>query len=111
VKFFIGKPYASTESGFAAVEGYMAESKIDMILRRVDSMPPLPTTAMKVIEVANDPRSNVSDMDKVIAMDTVFSAKLLKMVYSSYFGLRDKITTSSRAIAHLGMNTLKNLVL
>ena len=89
----------------------MSETKVDAVLRHVDSMPPLPTTVIKIIEIANDPRSSVYDMDKVVSMDTVFSAKLLKMVNSSYFGLRDKITTTSRAIAHLGMNTVKNLVL
>ncbi len=89
----------------------MAERKMDAVLRHVDKMPPLPTTALKVVEIANDPRSSITDMDKVIAMDTVLSAKLLKMVNSSYFGLRDKITTTGRAIAHLGMNTVKNLVL
>lgn len=89
----------------------MAETKLDQILKRVDSMPPLPATAMKVIEIANDPNSSVADMDKVITMDAIFSAKVLKMVNSAYFGLRDKIVSTSRAIAHLGMNTVKNLVL
>lgn len=89
----------------------MSEERIRNIIRTLDNMPPLIPAVGKVFEIANDPHSTVEDMDKVISMDMVISAKLLKLVNSAYYGLQDKITTTNRAIIHLGMNTIKNLVM
>ena len=89
----------------------MAEERTNAILRTLDNMPPLLPTAAKVFEIANDPHSSITDMDAVISIDTMLSAKVLKLVNSAYYGLRDKISTTQRAIVHLGMNTIKNLVI
>lgn len=89
----------------------MSEERTKTILKTLDNMPPLIPAVGKVFEIANDPHSTVADMDKVISMDAVLSAKVLKLVNSAYYGLRDKITTTQRAIIHLGMNTIKNLVI
>lgn len=77
----------------------------------VDKMPPLPATSARVAQIANDGKSTIADMDQVISTDPVLSTKLLKLVNSAYYGLPQKITTTSRAIGHLGMNNVKNIVL
>lgn len=89
----------------------MSVDMVKTILRHVDKMPPLPPTVAKVLQIANDPNSSAKDMDKVISLDPVLSTKVLRQVNSAYYGLRQKITRTSQAIAYLGMNNIKNMIL
>lgn len=77
----------------------------------VNAMPSLSPTVMKVNELANDINSSARDLVKVISMDPVLTAKVLKLINSSYFGLPNEITNLNRAVILLGINTVKNLAL
>ncbi len=77
----------------------------------VEKMPPLPPTVGKIVEVANNPQSGIDDMVEVVSIDPVLSAKVIKLVNSPFFGLREKISTTSRAVTYLGLNAIKNLAL
>lgn len=89
----------------------MQTERMKKILALVDKMPPLPATSAKIAQIANDGESTVADMDKVVSTDPIVSTKILKLVNSAYYGLSQKITTTSRAIGHLGMNNVKNIVI
>lgn len=84
-------------------------------LRRVSnyigSMPSLPTTVSKVLEVCNNPKASPIDLDRVIALDPVLMGKVLKLINSAYYGLGTQVTSLVRAIIMLGVNTVKNLAL
>ena len=90
----------------------MAESNN---LHRIDeyimSMPSLPTTVSKVLEICNNPKTSPLDLDKVISLDPVLMGKVLKLINSAYYGLATQITSLARAIIMLGVNTVKNLAL
>ncbi|MCX7025104.1 MAG: HDOD domain-containing protein [Spirochaetes bacterium] len=75
------------------------------------SMPSLPTTVSKVLEVCNNPRTSPLDLDKVISLDPVLMGKVLKLINSAYYGLSTQVTSLARAIIMLGVNTVKNLAL
>jgi HD-like signal output (HDOD) protein len=74
-------------------------------------MPSMPSTVVKVIELANDPHTSPTDLNRVISMDPVLMGNVLKLVNSSYYGLPEKITSLVHAIIMLGINTVKNLAL
>ena len=61
--------------------------------------------------VSNDLNSSARDLVKVIQMDPVLTAKVLKLVNSAYFALREEVTSLSKAIIMLGINTIKNLAM
>jgi HD-like signal output (HDOD) protein len=89
----------------------MDDSKAALVLRHIDRMPSLSPTVAKIMQVANDPTSSANDLNKVISLDPVLAAKVLKLVNSAYFGFSDKVTSTVRAIVVLGLNTIKNLAL
>ena len=68
-------------------------------------------TVPKVMAVSNDLNSSARDLVKVIQMDPVLTAKVLKLVNSAYFALREEVTSLSKAIIMLGINTIKNLAM
>lgn len=89
----------------------MDDKKAAIVLKHIEKMPSLSPTVGKIIEVANNPGSSANDLNKVISLDPVLAAKVLKLVNSAYFGFPEKITSTVRAIVILGLNTIKNLAL
>lgn len=76
-----------------------------------ESLPSLPATAVRVLELSQDPDCTVNELAETIRFDQGLSAKILKTVNSSFFGLRTKCATIDKALVVLGMRELRNLAL
>ncbi|MCU7834503.1 MAG: HDOD domain-containing protein [gamma proteobacterium symbiont of Taylorina sp.] len=74
-------------------------------------MPSLSTTVTKVLEICNKPNVSPNDLNKIISLDPVLTGNVLKLINSSYYSLPHQITSLTRAIIVLGINTVKNLAL
>ena len=66
------------------------------IVRSIDKMATLPTIYTNVNELVNSPTSSASDLGKVISADQGFTASLLKLVNSAFYGFPSRIDTVSR---------------
>ncbi len=77
----------------------------------IDRMPSLSTTVTKVMEVCNQPNASPNDLNRVISLDPVLTGQVLKLINSAYYSLPNQVTTLTRAIIMLGLNTVKNLAL
>lgn len=75
------------------------------------SLPTLPAIAVRVIEMTSDPELVIEDLASTIANDQGLSAKILRTVNSSFYGLRQKCTTINQALVVLGMSSVKTLAL
>ncbi len=84
---------------------------LDRVKSYINSMPALPTTVTKVLEICNNPRTSPTDLNRVISLDPVLMGRVLKLINSAYYGLGQQITSLVRAIIMLGINTVKNLAL
>ena len=90
----------------------MAEYNAATVIRDyIGKVPSLPTSAGKILEIANDPRASPADLNKVINLDPVLMGKVLKLINSAYYSRPKKITSIAKAIIMLGINTVKNLAL
>lgn len=74
-------------------------------------LPSLSTTAAKVLETCNNPQSAPNDLNRVISLDPVLAGQVLRLTNSAYYSLRHPVSSLTRAIIMLGINTVKNLVL
>jgi len=74
-------------------------------------MPSLSTTVVKVLETCNDPQASANTLKQVISLDPVLTGRVLKLINSAYYALGQPITSLTRAIIMLGVNTVKNLAL
>lgn len=81
------------------------------ILKEVKDLPPFSAIANRALKLTNDPRSSAVDISRVISYDPAFTARVLRMANSAYYGFTRKITTVSEAIVILGYETLKSVVL
>ena len=84
---------------------------LNQIETYVARLPGLSSTATKVLATCNDPQSSPNDLNRLIALDPVLAGQVLKLINSAYYSLRQPISSLTRAIVMLGVNTVKNLVL
>jgi HD-like signal output (HDOD) protein len=89
----------------------MNEDHLRRIEQYITTMPALPVTVTKVVEIANNPATSPVDLNKVISLDPVLMARVLKLINSAYYGVGGKVNSLVRAIIMLGINTVKNLAL
>ncbi len=71
----------------------------------------LPEVCLRVNEMMEDPATSARTLGEVISRDTGLTARLLKIVNSSFYGFPSKIETVSRAVTVIGLRELRGLVL
>lgn len=81
------------------------------IERFIKKMPSLSTTVGKVMEICSRTDASPNELNKVISLDPVLTGQVLKLINSAYYSLINKVTSLTRAITMLGMNTVKNMAL
>ena len=86
-------------------------TKAEEIVSRVGSLPPLPDTALKLMEVINDPRSTIDDIVESVKSDQVVTSDVLKLCNSAYYGLSRKVTSLNDAILCLGTVKVLQMVM
>jgi HD-like signal output (HDOD) protein len=71
----------------------------------------LPDIYLRIEKVIKDPNSSARHVAAIISQDPNLSVKLLKIVNSAFYGLRQKIDTISRAVTIVGHNQISDLIL
>ena len=84
---------------------------LESLLSRINDIPTLPASVLRVMQMIEDPFCSSSDLAKVIQADPAMAAKVLKLANSSYYGFRQKIANIPQAVTLLGFATLKNTLL
>ncbi len=84
---------------------------ITSIIKKIDSLKPIPQVAHKIMSIVEDPESSLPDLSKVIEYDSAVTANLLKVANSAYFGRPGKFNSVHQAIVYLGMDHVVDLVL
>lgn len=87
------------------------EASLKAKLERCTTLPTLPAVALKVLDLCQRENLDLPEIAKVIANDPALAAKMLKTVNSPAFALRQEVRTLSHAVALLGVNSVRTLVL
>jgi len=80
-------------------------------LKRLDSIPDLPTLpniVMKVNNLLQDPDTSIKELGDTVETDQAMVTKILRLVNSTFYGFRSKIRNISHAIIILGFNNVRN---
>lgn len=88
-----------------------ASAPIDELVRRARSLYTLPAVAAEVIELTSNPKVDAQALKECVETDPALTAKLLRTVNSSLFGLSREVCDLNQALALLGTKPLKLLVL
>jgi putative nucleotidyltransferase with HDIG domain len=86
----------------------------EQIRERVKSiiqLPALPTLALEVVEMVDNPKTSAQQLGRLISADQALTAKVLKIANSPFYGFPKKISTVDFAIIVLGFDALKEIVI
>jgi HD-like signal output (HDOD) protein len=89
----------------------MNDSKPVSIEKQIESMPPLPITVSRVMEVTNNPESSANDLLKAILPDQTMCVAILKLANSVLYGRPKQVSSLETAVTVLGFNEIRNIVL
>ncbi len=74
-------------------------------------IPSPPTVILKVLEKASQPECTIADLCQIIQMDPGLASNILRVVNSATFGLSRAVTSVQRALAVVGVNSARLLVM
>ncbi len=89
----------------------MINSKADYLIQENIQLPSLPAVAIKILDAVKEEETALVKLAEIISVDPALSAKMLKVANSSLFALSNEVTSISRAIIVLGIDTVKNIAL
>lgn len=79
------------------------------IVGAIDALPPLPAVALRVMQVAQDPKSSASDLAIVVSSDPGLSARILRIVNSAAYRRSREIGSVQEALVMLGFVQARNI--
>jgi putative nucleotidyltransferase with HDIG domain len=81
------------------------------IASAIDALPPLPAVALRVMQVAQDPKSSASDLALVVSSDPGLSARILRIVNSAAYRRAREVTSVQEALVTLGFIQARNIAI
>ncbi len=81
------------------------------VIAGVDTLPSCPEIFRELEEEINKPDASAEAIGRIVEKDVAMSAKALQLVNSSFFGLREHVSSPVRAVVLLGASLMKSLVL
>ena len=87
------------------------EDRKRIIQEYILNIPSFSTTVVKVLEICNNPDTSPNELNMVISLDPVLTGKVLTLINSAYYAFPKNVSSLTKAIIMLGINTVKNLAL
>ncbi len=94
-----------------ALHDVLNSERLMNLVANLDSLPSMPGLYLALISAMKDPNSTIGSLGQIIARDIGMTARVLQIVNSVVFGLREKIADPGQAATFLGLDTLRSLVL
>ena len=66
---------------------------IDYLLEEIITLPSLPATLARIVQLLNDPDSSLAEVGKAITGDPAIALKTLRLANSASYGLRERVTS------------------
>ena len=84
------------------------------VLKAVDQapdLPALPANMARLLDLIRNPDTRMDEIINNIAMDQSITAKILRLVNSSFYGMAGKVSSLRQAVVLLGLQTVENVIL
>jgi len=94
-----------------ALRDLLGNDRLKRLTTRIKNLPTLAALQNRLTEELRKESPSLENIGNIISRDIGMTAKILQLVNSAFFGLAQPITTPSEAVAYLGLNTIRSLVL
>jgi len=83
----------------------------EQLIRDYKELVSLPEITLRINEMVNDPDCDIDSIGKLLSQDPALAVRLLGIANSPFYGFSTEISTVTRAIAVLGINKIRDIVL
>ena len=86
-------------------------SRVEQIAARAAALYSRPTVALEIVRLTNEPQVDPRVLKELLEKDPALTCKVLRVVNSSFYGLRREVADLNQALTVLGNKPLRLLVL
>lgn len=94
-----------------ALQGVLREPRLRGLMGGVSAVPTIPAVYQELTRAIETDDAPVAELARIVRKDPLICAKLLQLVNSAFYGTAQQIVTIEQALAYLGTDTVRNLVL
>lgn len=100
----------SALEGACGLRDWLRNDSIKKVVSRMDSIPSIPSLYNEIMYELSRRDVSVPKIAAIISKDVGMSAKVLQVVNSAFFCLRQRVTNIAQAVNLLGYDIVRNLV-
>ncbi len=113
---FLQKPFdvatlKSTIEQAEALRTVLGNPALRNLVNEIKALPSLPSIYQDLMQEMQAPQASLKKAARIVAKDLGMVTKILQLVNSAFFGLRTHVSDPEQAVALLGFDTIKSLVL
>lgn len=94
-----------------ALRAVLANPALRTLVSEIKTLPSLPSIYQDLMQEMQAPQASLKKASRIVAKDLGMVTKILQLVNSAFFGLRAHVSDPEQAVALLGFDTIKSLVL
>lgn len=94
-----------------ALRVVLANPALRTLVSEIKSLPSLPSIYQDLMQAMQGPQASLKKASRIVTKDLGMVTKILQLVNSAFFGLRTHVSDPEQAVALLGFETIKSLVL
>lgn len=106
-----GQLLRSTLESACGVRGLLAHPEMRHVVGSSNQLPSAPRTFIELSNALANPHTSARTVSEIIERDIAISARVLELVSSVFCGLPRAVTSIGGAVAHLGVEVVKAIVL
>jgi HD-like signal output (HDOD) protein len=103
--------FESTVTRACAVQELVTNGTLLKLVGEMHTLPSLPTLYREVMRELQSPDASIDKIGQIISKDLGMLTKMLQVVNSPFYGLPRRISSATQAVALLGLEAIKSLVL
>jgi len=87
------------------------QTAADKLIGKIDQLHSAPQIAQKILGLTRNPNFNIDEVTKCLENDPAMAARILRVVNSSRYGLRQKVANIKQATVFIGQRSLRLITL
>jgi HD-like signal output (HDOD) protein/CheY-like chemotaxis protein len=95
----------------SSLEDSFHNERLKSLVCKMNRLPSMPNLYLQLLEKTSRPETSLEEIGEIISRDIGMIAQVLKLTNSAFFGLGRELSNAEEAVAYLGLDTIKSLVL
>jgi HD-like signal output (HDOD) protein/ActR/RegA family two-component response regulator len=101
----------ATLDSACGVRGLLGRAEMRQLVGTSNELPSAPRTFIELSNALANPHASARSVSEIIERDIAISARVLQLVSSAFYGLPRAVTSIGGAVAYLGVEVIKAIVL